>query len=532
VVAAPPGADVTGVQAGHHYCVVAELKRRVGDDDAAEWYERAIAAAPDEPGYELWYGAYLRNARGAAGPHVEQAERHYYRAIAKLEQRRRAGSPPEFDAVTEDWVQKDLLSLYQTDGQPLLPGRSYRYGSDGAGAPGLFLSSILSTSYDTHGFFHDSEARNFTSEAAFAASTLRLDRPLTPTELFYLVRTPLRVELYNRVRFRENRLGAIDLTHHYFSAKKAQINDFSDPNRYVDVDVTELGVGYSRMFDLYPVLDLNLDLGWRRTTRSGTVEFMPEQEESFNTWEVAPTLSRFIGQDKLSLNLVYVRMDIRDLMAGPPEERARGETIMAATIDYALYRSVVLPKLDQGSLRLGRRYTRGWHFFAGVAQDDALYGLREVTRRDVFAGTRLEGLGDYDITLQETLYSSATYFIDATRPELGVLEDGTQANAQLRTTAVIARRLLDEDAHPGVPRSTAGFAPASLVFVVPASVDVAVQGADSFENVRIGGEFWLKVIGTGLGGTTFLVTAGYDFQWFHNMSRSVHMGHLDVRMGW
>src|SRR5215207_7102561 len=40
--------------AAHKLCVIAELKRRVGAGDTSDWYEKAIATNPDEPGYELW----------------------------------------------------------------------------------------------------------------------------------------------------------------------------------------------------------------------------------------------------------------------------------------------------------------------------------------------------------------------------------------------------------------------------------------------------------------------------------------------
>src|SRR5207244_2885548 len=69
----PPRAAPAGGRP-RHACVTAELMRRVGDGRAAAYYEKAIAAAPGEPGYELWYGYYLRNVRGPGHPLDEAAE--------------------------------------------------------------------------------------------------------------------------------------------------------------------------------------------------------------------------------------------------------------------------------------------------------------------------------------------------------------------------------------------------------------------------------------------------------------------------
>jgi hypothetical protein len=519
-------------KAGVELCVVAELLRRIGDGDAVDWYEKAIEADPEEPGWELWYGHYLRNVRGAAGPHVEQAERHYYRALNKLEARRKSGTPPPFDEITDEWVQKGLLSLYQMDGQPLLWWKSYRYDPSGLMAPGLFLSSRFSISADTHDFYYSAEMRNFTSEKAFSESSQRLDRPLTARETYDLIRAPLRYELVNRARIRHNWLGAIDLLHHWFKAEDSQIIQFNQPTVFTDVDVTELGVGYARVFDLYPLFDLGLEASVRRISRTGVVEYLPDATETFNTYEVSPTLSRFLGPDKLTVGLTWVWLDVPDATEGPEVERARDHVIRAIQVDYAMYRSVVLPQLHRGSLRLRRMYTRGWHFYGGYADDTQVFGTRQVLRRDVYLGSSLKGLGDYDVTLQGTLYTAGTSYYDATMLDAGLIEDESQSNAQVRTSLILSRRLIDEEASPGMPRGWAGFSPASLVLVVPLHWDVAAEGGDDYENVRTGAELWLKAHSAGLGGTTFLLTAGYDFQYFHRVSRAMHMAHLDLRVGW
>ena len=55
----------------------------------------------------------------------------------------------------------------------------------------------------------------------------------------------------------------------------------------------------SRAFNLYPVLDLFLNAGYRRVDRKGVVEFFPNTREGINLYELNPVVSRFIGPDKL-----------------------------------------------------------------------------------------------------------------------------------------------------------------------------------------------------------------------------------------
>jgi hypothetical protein len=527
-VSAPPDDDPPTVVA-HEQCVIAELMKRVGDLDAADWYERAIATNPGEPGYELWYGSYLGGARGANGPIVEGAEKHYYRGIAKLEGR--GPETAEFDKTTAEWLQRRLLDLYQRDGLPLVGWKAFKYEEGDLVRPGVALSSVFQVSSDTRDFFYGNEMRAFTGEAAFAESSLRLGRPLTNTEKFNLIRTPLRTGWNNRVRFRHNWIGAIDLEHRWFQAKNAQIGIFTQPNDYVDIEVTELGAGFSRTIPVGPLFDLDLAGSYRRTSRTGVVEYLPDEEQQFNTFEATPSLSRFVGPDKLTLRAAYVYMAIPDLEGGMPYEQARGQTIRALHLEYAMYRKAPILSFAGGRPHFDRKYTRGWHFYAGVAEDAQVYGLRQVLARDHYLGTTLKGWGDYDVTLQGTLYTAGTRFVDPEEP-MGLESDPSQAHAQYRTTFALARRLIDEDVTPGMPKSHLGFAPASLVLVMPFTHDLAVKGSNDFENVRGGAELWLKLIGTGLGGATFLITGGYDYQFFYHQTKGAHMAHLAVRLGW
>jgi len=259
----------------------------------------------------------------------------------------------------------------------------------------------------------------------------------------------------------------------------------------------------------------------------GAVEWYPDLRETVNVYEVRPALSRFVGPDKLTVGSTIVVMDIPIVPGGLIEDRLRQRQIRALYVDYAIYRPLLLPQLP--TLQLRRRLTRGWHWYGGYVWDDEAFGVRAVRRRDGYAGTSLKGLGDFDITVQASTFSTET--TTARRAADGTVERGVdpaQSSQQVRAGLLLLYRIVDEDGTPGLPR--AGLAALNLVF--PVRHDFALTGADTFENSRLGAELWGKFISTGLRGTTFLISAGYDVQRFHHLQRTAQMGHVDLRMGW
>ncbi|HEX9294845.1 MAG TPA: hypothetical protein VF881_03395, partial [Polyangiaceae bacterium] len=184
-------------------CVIALLKARVGDADASDYYEGALRENPDEPGYEMFAGNYYSGFRGARRPVLERAEQHYYRALEKLDALRRRDAFRDYHGIVEDWVRRQLLLLYQEDGQPLLPWKAYPQHGSGLDAPGLSVSAQLSVSQDTRDFYGNNEMRAFTQEADFAASDLRA-RSISRKQVWYLVRAPLRYRIRDWARIRHN----------------------------------------------------------------------------------------------------------------------------------------------------------------------------------------------------------------------------------------------------------------------------------------------------------------------------------------
>jgi len=523
----PPAAGEDAFEIARHHCVTAELMRRVGDGRAGEYYRKAIAADPDEPGFELWYGYYLRNVRGPRAPLLEAAEGHYFQALDKMAALRAAGAAQPFDDITESWVRRGLLNLYQEDGLPLVGSKAFPYPSNGAGGFGLALSTILRLSHDTNDAGVIDDARRFAAEAAFASGPQRLKRPLDGDELRGIARTPLRYDVYNRLRLRLPFIGALDVSYEYFRAPDSQISAFTEPNVFNDVKVDIVGVAWRRAFDLYPAFDALLDLGYRRVSRVGVVEWYSDLREQINLFEAHPAVSRFLGPDKLTLGMNYVYMQIPTIPGGKIEDRVRARSIRAFFLDYAIYRQLLLP--DWATRELRRTPTRGLHLYGGYAMDDEAFGVRVVYRRDAYGGVSLRGVGRFDFTLQGTWLSSDT--VEDSRDAGDAIFHGldtSQTVRQLRPTVIGLYRLVDDEAIPDVPRTLL----AGLNLVVPLRADFATRGTDAFDNLRGGAELWGKLIGTGLRGTTFLVTLGYEAQWFHRLDKLVHLGRVELRMGW
>ena len=523
----PPGAEERALDVARFHCVTAELMRRVGDPRAAGFYEKAIATAPEEPGFELWYGYYLRNVRGPRHPLDEEAELHHHLGLDKLRAVRAAGTALDFDDITQSWLQRGLLNVYQEDGLPLLGAKAYPYAANGARGVGAALTVMLRGSRDTNEFGIIDDARRFAAEAAFAGSVQRLNRRLDDDELRGIIRTPMRNDLFARLRLRVPVLGTVDAFYDRLRAPQSQISAYTAPNSFGDVAVDSFALGWHRTLNLYPFFDVMLDAGYRRVERTGVVEWYPDLKEGINMFEAHPVIARFFGPDKLMVGMNYVYMQIPLVPGGPIADRVRARAITAFYFDYAIYRQLLLPDLSTRELK--RMPTRGLHLYGGYAMDDEAFGVRVVYRRDTYGGVSLRGIGGFDFTVQGTLLGSDTTE-DRRTPDnqLERIIDGPQTIRQLRPTFILLYRIVDDEAIPDVPKTPL----AGLNLVIPVRADKASQGSDKFDNLRAGAELWGKFISTGLRGTTFLITAGYEAQWFHQLAKTVHMGHIELRMGW
>lgn len=522
-LAEPSEPDEPAVVTAHRWCVVAELMRSLGDDEAARYYARAIAATGD-PGYELRFGDYFRTVRGPRAALSDEAERHYLAALGGV--RAHVAGPAASDDAIAESASRGLLLTFEQDGLPVLPWRPARSGSISPW-PRIAVMVGARLGFDTNDTPVDAgspaqvdDARRFTSEALFAASSLRKAQPLRDDELQAIARAPLRTELMARGRLRWWPLGAIDLWARQSQVYGGEITSYQQPLVMNDITASELGAGLSRALDLSPAFDLLLAGDYRRVHRTGVVEFAPGQEQDFNAFAVRPTVARFLGPDKLSLSAGYTIIAVPDVVGGVLAERARGRAIGALDIDYAMNR-LVLPPLQLPAS----------HVFAGIAWDDETFGVRTVRRRDAYVGVGMAGFRRWDVTIQSSVFSGAV----AVQPQdaaRAAAEDPQQDNAQYRTTVVLARRVIDADAQPALSREAQGPRVAMLHAVVTVRHDLALRGLAAYENVRGGVELRAKLLVGGLRDTAVLLSTGYDNQYFGNIGKDLHVGHVDVRMGW
>jgi hypothetical protein len=536
-------------------CVIAKLKTRVGDMDAWSYFERSLAADPYEPGLELWAGQYWADNRGARRQVVEEAEKHFYAALAKLERYKQEGRLRDYHAIVEDWTRRELTILYQMDGFPLLPWKAYPQHSDGLNALGVSISSQVRSARDTRDFFFNNEYRQFTAEKAFAGSDLRFggtrdkvpDGKLTPGQIYNIARAPLRFQIDNRLRIRQNLLGTFDFFHSYLHQWGSQIYNFYDPSEFFhpdlpafsDIEVQDLGVGYERVIPLYPAFDLRLAGSVHRVWRDGIVEFFPlnvpgidNRREALNLYEFKPSISRFLGPDKLTINGVWAMLDLPDTVGAPTVEQLRRKVIRAVNFEYGLYRPLVLPTISDGSLTTYRTPTRGLYFYGGVMEDGEAYGSHQVLARDFYGGLRFEGPDWTDLALQGSYGTNNTIYFETDGRGNEVLSEPGQAFTFFRSTLIIQRRIRSYDTFPGMPFSHGGFGSDMFNVVLPIFWDKAITGAKDYENVRAGLQIWTKLIGEGIGGTTFLITAGVDYQYFYQIEKGLVLGQVALRMGW
>lgn len=539
------------------HCVVAMLMSRTGDGDAPEHYEIAVKNAPQEPGYELWWANHYSMFRGARSPVTETAEVHYYASLKKLEALRAAGKYRAYHAVVEEWTKKRLMVLYQQDGVHLIPGKQYPQKPGGLYRPSFSLGAIASISKDTRDFNRKgdwNEARTFTLEEEFANSDVRAggaNRPdnylkgLKPFEKYAIPRAPLRYHLDAKLRYRQNPIGALDLTFEQSHAEQAQITSFYFPagcalaplcteldgslNGLNDVNVRQIGGAFERVLPLYPLFDAKVGLSYKRVHRTGVVEFLPNKAEDFNLYEGKLALSRFLGSDKVTAELGYTYFDM-PLGEGPVPEQQRSRHIRSALLEYALYSPLVLPSLTPGEPSFLRTPTRGWYFYTGIVQDDELYGFRTVTKRDIFLGSRFEGSGIFDISVQGTYATGKQTYSDA---DTGArYSDPSQEYSGARANVTPQLRLINPDAIPGI---SWGFD--SLMLVFPVSADWGLKKASKdYQNVRGGVEVWGRLFSPVLG-PALLLTGGYSYQNFYNINdganpKGMHLFMVNVRLGW
>lgn len=503
----------------HTHCVVAELMRRLGDVRAEHHYERAIALNSNDPAYELWYTRYLNGSRGAGAALAEGTQAHAFLALDKLEGFHGITQTGSTDDVARAWTQRHLLTLTQEDGLPLLPWNAFPYRRRHRLWPQLSVAALGSLTRDTNDFWDFADTRKLTTEAQLAADRTE-DKTLTRAALEEVLRAPVRYEGLARVRLRQSWIGTLDGHYRRMRLWDSQIVSFADVNERTDVDIEEVGVTWRRTLDLYPAFDLTLDAGYARQNRVGVVETLPDELETLNVYVVSPTISRFVGPDKISLGGTYVYFDIPERPEPAIDQSQRQRVIRAGFIDYALYRPLRLPQVQYGTFAARRTSTRGLHFFATAMHDQERFGSSVIDREAYSFGSTLKGIEGYDVGLIGMYVSNSSELDRVNQPQLG--------NSQFRTTVRMMKRLVDEDVVPGLPNSPL----TSLNLSAFVRHDAALSGPVDYESVRGTLELWGKFVGLRVRGTSFLVTVSGSYQYFYQLDQGLVLGQLMLRMGW
>jgi hypothetical protein len=488
---------------GHLYCRIAELKKRLGSPDAARFYRLAIAAEPANAEYHWLFGDYLRSFRGPLQPLFAQAEAQYYAALRAI--------PPEARTCAQTelfcYLRRSLIALYERDGLPLL--RSIEEGR-----PIAFAGGHLGVERRTAAIGEFDDVRDFTSEALFASSRERLARPLTEAELSGMVRQKPALETTGRLRLRAGRLPAVDVFYQRRRVDHAQITNFYEPRGTNRFELDGYGVAVDAPVDAYPVLDLGVRAEVGRSTRQGLIEFVPAAREEVTSASVRGRAARFLGPDRLSLELTWAADWVRQQVETPI---ARRTVIAAPTLRLERFRGAPYER---------RVAPRGSELFVGAALATERFGSVDVHRRDYFGGVALRGMGgltrrqSFDVTLQPTLFTSH---------RTGAGDPEALRNSQWRTFGTLLYRVSDHENEPDLRRLPA------LVFLnvrVSGSYDVAVHGPRHFQSRTVGAGMDAKVVLRGVrGGVTLLGSARYDLQQYWRLDRSFGSFVLDLEMG-
>jgi hypothetical protein len=506
------------------FCLIAELMKRVGNYEATKYYEKAIKAAPSEPAYELFYARYLRNFRGPQRPLFPEAEEHYFKALELIEINKSKNDKTDWDKTTEGRVERELITLYQEDGLPLIKRKWSAINSNELKKPFASLTSINQFVAHTTDLDRVDDTRDFTSEALFAQSANRLNRNLSRSELKGIVRTKTQFETFNRLRLRYDYLPVIDLFYKYRQIDNAVIPNFFEPNLFKDVRLNEFGIAIEKPFNFNNYCDFFIKGFYKRIERQGNIEFFPNNRDDINQFEVKAAISKNIGPDKAIFEVNYAYQDINpNPNITTPVERDRN--IFAATLTYQIFRPIPLLHQNLQTVYGERFTTRGVDVFGGFALDKERFGTVDVNKRDYFVGFALKGLRGFgerqscEIRIQPTIFTGQ------------VKGDSSQTNAQYRTNVLFLYRLLDEEKHLWEIPKGSGIYLAFAHLVFPFRHDVAIDGPNYFQNFRMGVGLDLKwFINSGLR-TSFLTSMSYEFQRFYNLDENLSLYKFLISMG-
>ena len=355
------------------------------------------------------------------------------------------------------------------------------------------------------------DTRNFTSEALFSQSRIRLNRTLTKEELARIIRTKDQFETFNNLRFRPKPPLAIDLSYKYREIDDAQIMNFFEPNRFNDMNVSEYGIAVQASSDInqYGFLVRG---AYKRVNREGIIEFLPDSDEDIDQYEVNALVSRSFGEERAAFYATYM---FQDIQLNIPNPYNRDRDIFAFLLTYG--KQDIAVGLEKETRPVSaienifeRKFdTRGLKFFSGVVFDIETFGDVDVKKNDYFIGSSLCAWMDakncpitpFDISIELNIFTSE------------VEEDSSQDNAQYRTNITTYYQI-----------------GRSLTLLVPLRHDIAIDGPDDFENWKAGVELrHLLTSERGLSARCY-ASLRYDHQRFFNVNRELDLFGVNVSL--
>ncbi|MBI4514932.1 MAG: hypothetical protein HY699_03835 [Deltaproteobacteria bacterium] len=507
----------------------AEHLKTLGDAGTQRDYEAAIGEQPGNPAYELHYADYLRNFRGPKQPLFPAAEQHYFRALAKL--RRAQDLKPAQRRCLEARILRGLAALYERDGLPVAYWEFLRFLEEpDENRPLAFFSTQNRYGRSLDEFDQADAVRDLTVGALFAGSNQRLRRPLADAELRSFIEPRSQVETFDRLRVRYRGLPSLDLFYAYDDANHAQTTRFDRPGQFNSVDVTRYGIGLERTFDVYPLFDFSLRTEYARGERRGLVESDAHAKEDIESIAAAGVFSRFVGPDKVNLEIRYSFQDFDQRIKAPKD---RSLEIVAVTFGYQRFTTEQYANLFN---------IRASEVFVGLALGEERFGAVHQNRDDYFIGAAARGLGwlgssegqgRLDIILQPTLY---------TANRTGREDNGSRAaslnNAQYRTATTFLYRIKDYENRATLEELPAvgPFRLSFLNLVFPLAHDTALHGPDSYEDFSAGVEVAAKLLAAAQArrsffGATLLASAGYTYNRFYRLGKDEHLFGLSARLG-
>mgnify|MGYP001407195110 CR=1 FL=1 len=480
-------------------CVIGEVLKRLGDPEADAFYRKAVTGDPSNAEYRLLYGDYLRNYRGPEQPLVGAAATQYYAGLRTA------------DDQQAKQIRRSLIALYERDGL-LLTGPIDERGIR------LFFSSQNTGARSPEDPGNVDLMRTLVAGALLAASPERLNRPLTSSEIDALIRNTWRGQLLERLRVR---VGAtnVDAYVEGHGGSGAQVADYRRVFSSANANVILGGVGVEHVMDLYPAFDLMVRGDVRWGSRYGLVESAPDAHESVRSIVGKAVASRFVGPDKINVELTVGRDDITQQVASPIE---RALDVVGVTARYQFYRPLL------GSTPHNRPIAaRGSELFAGVAHQKETFGSVDVAKRDLFAGVSFKGLPaggahSFDVTVQPTIFR---FNRSARTTSAGPVDPFD--NEQLETYATVLYRLVDRE------NDRCGDPPRLLFLNIVGlfSVGSARVGPAMFDRTRAGAQLDAKLVGRQQGGVTWLVSGRYERQRFAQLNRNEHVLSVSLNMG-